>query len=254
MLAYHHVYPDGAPELKAAHEDKAAGAIGEGEFRRQMRHIAEEGWRVVATSEIVNWLLAGADLLDRALALHFDNGWLDTRTVAMPILKELGMTAMCYVVTGGLDAASGGQSTPLRTQTEGRIEKPFMTWQQAGELLACGWEIGAHTATHPRLAETHAAEGDAGVIREIETSHAVFRERLGFVPPHFAYPSGSRSRGTDELLAPYYRSLRRWHIEFPIVWSFADRGTSPLALDCQNMDFRVPFQDFKRIFSEALAP
>ena len=253
ILVHHHVYQEGAPELKAAQEEKEGGVIGEGEFRRQLRYIADEGWQVVSTSDIVDWLLDGAQLPDRALALHFDNGWLDTRTVVMPILKDFGMTATCYVITDTLDAASGGLSTSILTKTEGRIEKPFMTWQQVGELLESGWEIGAHTASHPKLAETCAAEGDAAVIREIEMSNAVFRERLGSVPSHFAYPSGSRSHRTDELLAPRYRSLRLWHAEFPIVWSFTNRETSRLALDCQNVDFRIPFEDFQRIFIEALA-
>ncbi len=86
----------------------------------------------------------------------------------------------------------------------------------------------------------------------MESSNSVFAERLGFVPAHFAYPSGSRNERTDELLAPYYRSLRLWHYNYPIVWRFTDRNTSRLALDCQNVDNTVPFEDFVRIFNEAL--
>ena len=72
------------------------------------------------------------------------------------------------------------------------------------------------------------------------------------MPRHFAYPSGSRNTETDELLAPLYRSLRLWHDDFPIVWTITDRATSRLAIDCQNIDVRVPFADFQRIFTEAL--
>ena len=57
---------------------------------------------------------------------------------------------------------------------------------------------------------------------------------------------------TDALLARYYRSLRLWHFSNPPVWTFTDRATSPLALDCQNIDSTVPFEDFARIFEEAL--
>ena len=120
-------------------------------------------------------------------------------------------------------------------------------------MLDEGWEIGAHTATHCKIADMHAAEGDAGVISETRVANNVFAQRLGFVPDHFAYPSGSHSERTDELLARYYRSLRLWHFEWPIRWTFTDRTTSPLAIDCQNIDLRVPFADFERIFSESLA-
>ena len=60
------------------------------------------------------------------------------------------------------------------------MAKPGLSWQQAAELIADGWEMGAHTATHPRLAEVYATVGDdAGVVAEIESSHAMYREGAG---------------------------------------------------------------------------
>jgi peptidoglycan/xylan/chitin deacetylase (PgdA/CDA1 family) len=233
--------------------EAGAGIIGEAEFRRQIQYIADEGWNVVSTTQIVDWITGGTTRQEKVVALHFDNGWLDTAMVASPILREFGITAACFPITDGVEAASESRSIPVRTLTEGVIEKPFMTWDQAHELLEAGWEIGAHTATHCRVAETHAAEGDEGVVGEIETSNDLFKRRLGLVPDHFAYPSGSRNDRTDTLLSHYYRSLRLWHFEWPIRWTFTDTNTSHLALECQNVDLRVPFEDFKRIFSEALA-
>ena len=128
-----------------------------------------------------------------------------------------------------------------------------MTWEQTQELLAAGWEIGAHTATHCKVGDVQEKEGDAAVMREAETSNATFEQRLGFVPSLFAYPSGSRNDRTDELLADCYRSLRLWHFDWPIEWSFTHAGTSPLAVDCQNVDMRVSQDDFERILMEAEA-
>jgi len=134
ILVYHHIYPEGSPELKAATGD-SSGVIGEVEFRRHLEFISNEGWNVVSTSDVVDWIIDGTPLPDRAVALHFDNGWLDTRTVTMPIVKELGMTATCFPITDGVEAATEGHTASVRTRTEGRFEKPFMTWQQVGELL-----------------------------------------------------------------------------------------------------------------------
>jgi peptidoglycan/xylan/chitin deacetylase (PgdA/CDA1 family) len=217
-----------------------------------MTHIAENGWTVVSTTQVVEWLASGGTLPERSVALHFDNGWLDARTMVMPILRELDMTGTCYVISEGVEAATAGRPAAILTSTEGAVQKPCITWRQAEELLDAGWEIGAHTATHPRLAEVQAGQGDEAVIAEIERSNEAYAENLGFVPAHFAYPSGSRSERTDALLAPYYRSLRLWHFSHPPVWSFTDAGTSPLALDCQNIDSTVGFDDFARIFEEAL--
>ena len=54
---------------------------------------------------------------------------------------------------------------------------------------------------------------------------------------------------TDEVLSAYYRSLRLWHFEWPIRWSFTRADTPVDAIDCQNIDLRVSFADFQRIFT-----
>ena len=218
-----------------------------------MQYVADAGWQVVSTTQVVEWLTADAALPDKALVLHFDNGWLDTLTVALPILHRLGMVATCFPITDGVEAASQGEAATVRTLTEGIVENPFMTWDQVGRLYDSGWEIGAHTATHCKLVDRHSASGDEGVLWEVQTSNARFQERLGFLPNHFAYPSGSRNERTDALLAKYYRSLRLWHFAWPIQWTFTDGNTSPLAIDCQNIDLRVPFAAFQSVFREALA-
>ena len=219
-----------------------------------MSYIVEEGWEVISTTRVVDWLEKGTPLPRRSVALHFDNGWLDTRTNAMPILGGLEIAGTCFVISDATDAASHGETARVHTSTEGSVENPFITWDQAGELLDAGWEIGAHSATHPRFGDVHAKNGDDGVLAEVQRSNETFAEHLGFVPPHFAYPSGSRNEATDALLASHYRSLRRWRFSHPPRWTFTDASTSPLALECQNVDSTVSFEDFTRIFTEALAP
>ena len=253
VLVYHHVYHDDAPELQQSARESGAGVLAESQFLRQMQYVKDAGWQVVSTTQMVEWLTADAALPDRALVLHFDNGWLDTLTVSLPILHRLGMVATCFPITDGVEAASQGEAATVRTLTEGVVENPFMTWDQVGQLYDSGWEIGAHTATHCKLVDRHAASGDEGVLWEVQASNARFQERLGFLPNHFAYPSGSRNERTDALLAKYYRSLRLWHFEWPIQWTFTDGNTSPLAIDCQNIDLRVPFAAFQSVLREALA-
>ena len=269
ILVYHHVYPDDHHEPVVPSGERATGIIGAAALRRQLDYLVAEDWQVISTTRLVDWLEQGAGIWRakapcteharkelwlaiprRAAVLHFDNGWLDTYTIARPILREYGLTATCYLISD-LAAAGEGQPVAVSTSTEGAVAKPGLTWRQAAELLADGWEIGAHTATHPRLAEVHAAAGDAGVVAEIERSHAMYSEALGAVPAHFAYPSGSRNARTDALLAPYYRSLRRWQFTYPPRWTYTARSTSPLALECQNMDNTVSFRDFTHLF-EAL--
>ena len=253
ILVYHHVYPDDNPALDQPPAGKVTGVVAESEFRRHMSYLADEAWNVVSTTQVVEWLEGEAELPERSLALHFDNGWLDTHRTAMPVLTEYGMAGTCYVISEATEAASQGRTATIRTSTEGSVAKPFMTWDHAKEMLEAGWEIGAHTATHPKLADVHESSGDGGVLAQVEEPNETYARRLGFVPDHFAYPSGSRNERTDAILSRYYRSLRLWRFSFPPRWSFTDRSTSPLAVECQNIDNTVSFEDFIRIFSEALA-
>ena len=73
------------------------------------------------------------------------------------------------------------------------------------------------------------------------------------VPDHFAYPSCARNRRSDEVLSTYYRSLRLWHFEQPIAWTFTQRDTSTQAVDCQNMDVRVSFEEFQQLLTAAVS-
>ncbi len=252
ILVYHHVYEDDDPGLVTATGVKATGTIGVTEFRRHLSYIAEKGWTVVSTTAVVDWLGGRGKLPDRAVVLHFDNGWQDTWNIAMPILDEYGFTGTCYIISEGTEASSAGRAAAIQTSTEGAVSKPCVTWKQAEELVASGWEIGAHTATHARLADLLANQGKEAVVEEIERSNQAYTNALGFVPSHFAYPSGSRDHRTDAILGSYYRSLRRWHFSRQQIWSFTDRYTSPMAMECQNVDNTVAFLDFGRIFEEAI--
>ena len=251
VLVYHHVYPDGHPELGRPSGKKATGVIAESDFRRQMEHVKSGGWEAISTTRLVDWIEGREEVPARSVVIHFDNGWLDAWTMAMPIVKEYGLTATSFVITDGTAAATEGRAAAVTTSTEGAVQKPFITWAHAEGLLEEGWEIGAHSSTHPKFAELHDAEGDEGVLEEVASSSTMFEQRLGFVPQHFAYPSGSRNDRTDALLAPHYRSLRLWEFSSPPRWTFTDRQTPLTAIACQNVDSTVPFDDFARIFSEA---
>eukprot|EP01052_Picozoa_sp_SAG31_P054990 SAG31_NODE_14934_length_779_cov_1.783824_1_plen_210_part_10 len=191
------------------------GVVGRSDLVRQIEYILANGWTVVPSSRIIEWVLsahgkggnsadaAAATLPSKAVALHFDNGWLDTYTVAMPVLQSFGRgvaPATCFPITSGVDAATAGRPSAVRTKTEGVVSKPFMTWSQVAELVAAGWEIGAHTVNHRKLAEQHAEEGDSAIALEASLANEAFAKHLGTPPLDFAYPSGSRTDRTDQIV------------------------------------------------------
>jgi peptidoglycan/xylan/chitin deacetylase (PgdA/CDA1 family) len=92
ILIFHRVVPKPDPQLPG--EPDAA------EFEHMMR-IVRDLCNVVRLEDACNgW--PGNDLPPRAVAITFDDGYADNATVAVPILRRLGLTATFFVATGYL--------------------------------------------------------------------------------------------------------------------------------------------------------
>jgi len=247
ILTYHHVYADDDPSMSRPGADSARGVTTASRLRRHLELLRDGGWEIISHTALVDWLIDRSPLPERAAVVHFDNGWLDTCEVAKPLLDAFGATAMCFVITDLVEKTTQGSSSDgagwsITTATEGavgRADHPVMNWDQLRELLRAGWEIGAHTASHRRLPDVLAEEGEAGLLREIESSNALLTERLGAAPQHFAYPSGAWSEQVESLIASYYRSIRLWRNEAPTRATFTTPETPRTRLECQNIDIRI---------------
>jgi peptidoglycan/xylan/chitin deacetylase (PgdA/CDA1 family) len=68
------------------------------EFRGQMQHLSDAHYNVVALEELVEGMRRGS-LPPRAVALTFDDGYLDSLTAAAVVLAEYRLPASFFVVT-----------------------------------------------------------------------------------------------------------------------------------------------------------
>jgi hypothetical protein len=122
------------------------------------------------------------------VSITFDDGWLETYTLAYPILKELGLRA---TVAANADAVDGEWSA-------------YMNLAQLKELKGAGWSVVSHSLSHRDLTTLT----DAELHRELRDSKA-WIERNGFGPADvFIVPFhswGARERGAVEQ---YYRKAR----------------------------------------------
>ena len=93
ILIFHRVLPEPDPifpdELDARHFDQMMGWI-------------NSWFNVMPLDAAVN-AIKGRNLPARALAITFDDGYADNRTVALPILKRHGLSATFFIATGYLD-------------------------------------------------------------------------------------------------------------------------------------------------------
>lgn len=76
--------------------------VREKNFRRQMKHLKEDGHQTITFHDLASSLRHAApenQLGKKPVILTFDDGYEDNYTVLFPILKEFGFTAVIYLVT-----------------------------------------------------------------------------------------------------------------------------------------------------------
>jgi peptidoglycan/xylan/chitin deacetylase (PgdA/CDA1 family) len=148
-------------------------------FRELCAFFADH-FQVVTLSRLVQ-MLARRESIGGHLALTFDDGYRDNHACAAPILEELRLPA-CFFVTAGF---IGSRTVPWWDEERG-IQSEWMSWDAVRDLHARGFEIGAHTLTHPDLGKTDGTDAD----REITGGKAAIEAALGAPVIHFAYPYG----------------------------------------------------------------
>jgi peptidoglycan/xylan/chitin deacetylase (PgdA/CDA1 family) len=170
----------------------------------------------VALAEVVAWLMGERELPPRAVAVTFDDGYRDVLTHAAPLLAEYRVPGAAFVVAGLLDGEDAHSSyTPSR---------PLLGWGELRELFGTGWTIGAHSLSHPILADLP----EAAARRELVESRQRLEQGLGHAVTLLAYPYGTR-----RTVSPREHQLAR---EAGYAAAFLDmtgplrRGLEPFAL------------------------
>lgn len=169
ILTYHSIDPSGSPVSVAPRD-----------FAAHVRWLAAGRVRVVALDQ-----LAAMPEGEDAIAITFDDAFANFATEAAPRLRDHGLPATLFVVSGhaGRTNAWGGRDEP------GIPTLPLLDWDAIGRVGAGGITIGAHTRTHARLdaLDARAAEDEMlGCAEEIE-------RRVGHRAATFAYPYGGAS-------------------------------------------------------------
>ncbi len=149
--------------------------VAPGRFRAQVELLLEAGFRFVTVAELA--ARAGGGVPGPGLAaLSFDDGMENNVSVLAPILREYGIPATVYVVSGLV-----GRPNPWM---DPRARARMLTAAELRELAGSGVEIGAHTVTHPDLATLDAP----ACRREVQGSRDTLRDLTGAPVTTFAYP------------------------------------------------------------------
>jgi len=295
ILTYHRVL-DAADPLQPLQFDRRS-------FESQMEVLS----RIAVPLPLLEAVgrLRDGKLPPRAVCVTFDDGYADTLTNALPILRRHGVPATLFVTEGLLDGGlqwSDAVIEAVRALPEGDYAFPWLrepqravgpTATRAGlvrELLLAlkylapedrrratdalahtagavlprslmlrradlsrlrdgGFEIGAHTLSHPILARLD----DAAAWREIADSRQRLQELLGSPVTSFAYPNGRPAKDYDRRHLDMVRRAG-YTCAVSTAWGVARRGSDVYQLPRMGLWPCTPIALMKRLVAAQFAP
>ncbi len=132
------------------------------DFAAQIRWLAAHRYQAVLLDRVLAYWSGRATLPRRPVVLTFDDGYRSDYTVALPVLRAQGWSGVLNLQVGNL--------VPLRVR----------------KLIRSGWEVDAHTFTHPDLTMV----GTAQLRNEVAGSRRAIRRLYGVPVNTFCYPAG----------------------------------------------------------------
>jgi peptidoglycan/xylan/chitin deacetylase (PgdA/CDA1 family) len=103
-------------------------------FERQMEFLKVHRYRVLALPEIADLLKEGKSLPFNAVAITFDDGYVDNIKNAFPILRKMGFPATVFVITENIGATEWLSAEDLKREPHGR-SRIFAKFKKRGRDL-----------------------------------------------------------------------------------------------------------------------
>lgn len=157
--------------------------ITKSDFRRHLEHFKGKGFTAITLKEYREFARGERDLRDfpdRPIVLTFDDGYRDNFVNLLPMMKEFGFKGILFLLG---DAAADYN---FWDADGGDHYDALMTLEEKKAFVQAGWEIGAHSMTHPDLTVM-----DEDQTRwEVEESKRRLEKDLGTEVISFAYPGG----------------------------------------------------------------
>jgi peptidoglycan/xylan/chitin deacetylase (PgdA/CDA1 family) len=181
------VTPQSTEKVSGAHDDpvpivmyhvtKAAPAgtpypelwVTPADFKAQMDWLAENGYTGITMAQLFKYWDQGFKLPAKPVVLTFDDGYPSQAKTARAALAKHHWPGTLFLELKNVDSSETGFTTAM-------VKK----------MLASGWELGAHTLTHPDLTTLSATQLEA----EVAGSKEQISKKFGVPIEFFCYPAG----------------------------------------------------------------
>ncbi len=161
----YHSVSDVSERDKKIRSTNPAYSLTVGQFREQMECIRKNEYKTIHLNQLLG---SNTEVPQKSLVITFDDGWTDNYTNVLPILKEYGLTATIFVITGTI-----GQSN-------------YMDWNQLRDMSKAGISIQSHTVSHKPLAGLT----DHQLMYELTDSKQSIEDHLGRPVYFLSLPHG----------------------------------------------------------------
>lgn len=195
ILMYHSVCESGGKQSKFVVSSDAV--------EEDLKYISENGYTPISSADLIAYVNGDAELPQKPVMLTFDDGYYNNYCYVYPLLKKYNAKAVISII---------GKYTDL--YSEGEKENPLyshITWNEAREMIESGLvEIENHSynshttgkgrnGTKKKSGESAEAysnyfHNDIGRLQE------EINQNLGYYPQLFAYPFGSISNASYDIL------------------------------------------------------
>ena len=112
-------------------------AVTREELEPKLCHLAENGYRSVTSDEVASYARGDLKLPARSVALCFDDAWKSLASVAAPLQKQFGLTAIAYAIPARMTEGDNAQ---------------FVSWAELEALHTSGVvDVQSHTQSHSMI-------------------------------------------------------------------------------------------------------
>ena len=189
--------------------------ISPGRFAAHIDYLLDSGFIFIDEDTFVDAVEGRTEGSGRELLLTFDDGYCDLLHQAAPILKSRSIPALAFIVT-----SFAGRENRWELNLPRRKSR-HLDWEQLGELMSMGFDIGSHTATHRDLTRIPVEQAR----RELQLSRVAIRENLGIEAKSLSYPFG---RAGPEIRREAEKAGYR--VAFSLYPPFANSRIDPFML------------------------
>ena len=158
-------------------------------FATQMQWLARLGYTGLGMSELMPYLRG--EKKGKVVGITLDDGYQSNLLHALPILKNMGFSATCYVVSGKLGQHNAWDEALGMAQATLMGVEEMRTWVDAG------MEVGSHTCSHADLNQISLAEAR----QELLQSKSDLENLLQKPVTQFCYPYGHFSPEHESLVS-----------------------------------------------------